>query len=158
MEQKRLTPYPLIKKVLKAFFRTKLRADEEVIGNSDAEIAKELGVTLAIVNHITRKHLNAKYEQLNFRINNNIKRRAMVKIKIKDLKKPYYMYGNKGCLWAGTAHIAEGGSFSGVTLCGVPMLASNWCAIEKVDEIGCPNCIEIYNGIKHTGNEKKDDK
>lgn len=54
------------------------------------------------------------------------------------------MFGNKGALWSNEAHVAKSASFSGQTLCGVPMLSTNWCRIEKVEDIGCKKCIEIY--------------
>lgn len=63
----------------------------------------------------------------------------------KDLQSPFYMFGNKGSVWSNKVHIAEGGSFSGTTLCGTPMLSSNHAVLEDVKEIGCKNCLGIYN-------------
>jgi hypothetical protein len=65
-------------------------------------------------------------------------------MKTSELKASYYMFGNKGALWSNTAHIAQSGSFSGRTLCETPMLSTNWCRIEGVEEIGCPECLEKY--------------
>jgi len=61
---------------------------------------------------------------------------------VKDLKSEYYMFGNKGALWSDEAHISKSGIHT--TLCGSPMLSTNWCGIEDVKTIGCPKCIEIY--------------
>lgn len=65
-----------------------------------------------------------------------------------DLKTNYYIFGNKGNVWSNQCHIAHSGTFSGTTLCGVPMLSSNWARIEQVDHIGCDKCKEIYNKTK----------
>lgn len=59
-----------------------------------------------------------------------------------ELKSGYYMFGNKGTVWSNTAHIAKSGS--SVTLCGTPMLSSNWAQIMKVQDLGCPGCIAKY--------------
>jgi len=66
------------------------------------------------------------------------------RINVSDLKTGYYVFGNKGNVWGNTAHIAKS-DFSGRTLCGVPMLSSNWARIEGVKTIGCPNCLARYN-------------
>ena len=63
---------------------------------------------------------------------------------VSDLKQGYHMFGNKGNLWNNTAHIAKSG-FDGRTLCGTPMLSTNWCKIEDVQHIGCPECLAKYN-------------
>ena len=60
-----------------------------------------------------------------------------------DLKKGFWIFGNKGNVWSNDAHIFQ--SVSSLTLCGVPMLSSNWAKIEDVQEIGCKKCLEIYN-------------
>ena len=52
--------------------------------------------------------------------------------------KSYYVYGNKGNLWSNNAHAALSGEST--TVCGVPMLATNWCAIHGVDEVQCEKC------------------
>jgi hypothetical protein len=66
-------------------------------------------------------------------------------MKTKDLNKGYSIFGNKGAVWSNQCHIAQNGSFSGRTLCGVPMLSSNWARIEDIQEIGCKECLAIYN-------------
>jgi hypothetical protein len=65
-------------------------------------------------------------------------------MKASSLKNPFYHYGNKGAVWSNETHIAESGSFSGETLCGTPMLASNWARIENHETIGCPSCLTAY--------------
>ena len=60
-----------------------------------------------------------------------------------NLKEGYYIFGNKGNVWSNNAHITQ--SSSSLTLCGVPMLSSNWAKIDDVQEIGCKKCLEIYN-------------
>jgi hypothetical protein len=64
---------------------------------------------------------------------------------LKWLDDKHYLYGNKGCVWSKKAHIAESGFNNPGTLCGTPMLATNWVALEGIQEPGCPECIEIYN-------------
>lgn len=54
------------------------------------------------------------------------------------------MYGNKGAMWNNEAHIAKSGTFSGRTLCGTPMLATNHCHLNDVKEIGCKECLKEY--------------
>jgi hypothetical protein len=78
---------------------------------------------------------------------NELERQADVvlgRINVSDLKTGYYVFGNKGNVWNDTAHISKS-DFSGRTLCGVPMLSSNWARIEEVDTIGCSKCLERYN-------------
>lgn len=65
-----------------------------------------------------------------------------------DLKTNYYIFGNKGNVWSNQCHIAHSGTFSGTTLCGVPMLSSNWARIEQVDHIGCEECKKLYHNTK----------
>ena len=77
---------------------------------------------------------------------NELNRQADVvlgRINVSDLKTGYYVFGNKGNVWGNTAHIAKS-DFSGRTLCGVPMLSSNWARIEEVKSIGCPECNKLY--------------
>jgi hypothetical protein len=64
-------------------------------------------------------------------------------MKVTELKEGYHMFGNKGNVWNNTAHIAESG-FKSTTMCGVPMLSTNWARIEKLEEIGCQRCVELY--------------
>lgn len=68
-------------------------------------------------------------------------------MKVSELKPNFYMFGNKGAVWSNTAHIAQAGIFSGTTLCGTPMLSTNWARIEEVEHIGCPECLEAYSKI-----------
>jgi hypothetical protein len=51
----------------------------------------------------------------------------------------YYIFGNKGAVWTNKAHAAKSGDTG--TLCGTPMLSSNWAKIEGVTEVGCPECL-----------------
>ena len=69
-------------------------------------------------------------------------------MKVSELKEGYHMFGNKGTVWNNTAHIAESG-FKGTTLCDTPMLSTNWARIEEVQEIGCPDCLKIYNELQN---------
>jgi hypothetical protein len=62
-------------------------------------------------------------------------------MKTNKLQEGYYMFGNKGAVWANEAHIAHTGS---ETLCGTPMLSSNWARIEGLEEVNCPKCLAIY--------------
>lgn len=59
------------------------------------------------------------------------------------LKTGFYLFGGKGDVWSNTAHLAKS-DFSGRTLCGRPMLSSNWVRIEGVSEPGCKECIRLY--------------
>jgi hypothetical protein len=63
-------------------------------------------------------------------------------MKNKELNSPYYMFGNKGDVWGDRCHISKGGD--SVTLCGIPMLSTNWARIEKVEKIGCKTCVDKY--------------
>jgi formylglycine-generating enzyme required for sulfatase activity len=77
---------------------------------------------------------------------NELNRQADVvttRVNVADLKQGYSVFGNKGNVWNNTAHIAKS-DFSGRTLCGVPMLSSNWARIEQVDTIGCSECLARY--------------
>lgn len=64
-------------------------------------------------------------------------------ISVTDLKPGYSIFGNKGAVWANEAHIAKN-DFSGLTLCGTPMLSSNHARIQKLTHVGCPKCIAVY--------------
>lgn len=59
-----------------------------------------------------------------------------------ELKPQYSIFGNKGNVWNNACHIDKSGQHT--TLCGLPMLSSNWARIEEVEEIGCKECIAIY--------------
>jgi hypothetical protein len=63
-------------------------------------------------------------------------------MKKNDLKKGFWIFGNKGNVWSNTAHIYKSGEGN---LCGTPALSSNWARIENVEHIGCPECLEVYN-------------
>ncbi len=63
-------------------------------------------------------------------------------IKVNELPEGYGMFGNKGDVWGNSAHIRTSGEYE--TLCGTPMLSNNWAVIEKLEEIGCADCIAIY--------------
>jgi hypothetical protein len=65
-------------------------------------------------------------------------------MKISELKKGYSIFGNKGNVWSNTAHIYESGKGN---LCGTPALSSNWASIEKVEQIGCKECLKKYQLI-----------
>lgn len=60
-----------------------------------------------------------------------------------ELHSDYYMYGNKGACWTKNIHIAKSGQST--TLCGTPMLASNWARIWEEEELGCQDCLNEYN-------------
>ena len=62
-------------------------------------------------------------------------------MKINELKANYSIFGNKGNVWSNTAHIYKSGTGN---LCGTPALSTNWALIEKIEEIGCPVCLEKY--------------
>lgn len=61
---------------------------------------------------------------------------------VSELKSNYHIFGNKGNVWGNTAHIYENGKGN---LCGTPALSTNWARIEKVEHIGCQECLEKYN-------------
>jgi len=58
-------------------------------------------------------------------------------------KNGYYLFGGKGDVWSNTAHLSHGGMPT--TLCGRPMLSTNWVRIEGVNEVGCPDCSKFFN-------------
>jgi hypothetical protein len=63
-------------------------------------------------------------------------------MKVEDLQDGYYMFGNKGTVWSDSAHIAGSGS---TTLCGTPMLSTNWARIEALEGPKCPECLTAYS-------------
>lgn len=65
------------------------------------------------------------------------------RLNISELKTSHYAFGGRGDVWSDTAHIAQSGEYS--TMCGRPMLSSNWVKIEGVEHIGCPECLAKYN-------------
>lgn len=66
-------------------------------------------------------------------------------MKVSELKKGFYQFGNKGNVWSNTTHIDSVGRSA--TLCGVPMLSRNWAEILEHPEIGCKECLTIYNEL-----------
>jgi hypothetical protein len=70
----------------------------------------------------------------------------METISVNNLKKGYSIFGNKGAVWGKTCHIKRDG-FASTTLCGTPMLSSNYAQSEKVETIGCSECIKVYKQI-----------
>lgn len=64
-------------------------------------------------------------------------------MKANKLQQGYFQFGNKGAVFTNKTHIALTGTGS-TTLCGTPMLSSNWATIDNHDEIGCPKCLAIY--------------
>ena len=65
------------------------------------------------------------------------------------LNSGYYLFGGKGDVWSNTAHIAKSGQ--SITLCGRPMLSSNWVRISDVKHAGCPNCMVAYATAEQIG-------
>ena len=67
-------------------------------------------------------------------------------MKVNELKSNYHIFGNKGNVWNNTAHIYKNGTGN---LCGTPALSTNWARIEKVETVGCPECLKKYqNEVK----------
>ena len=67
-------------------------------------------------------------------------------MKVNELKSNYHVFGNKGNVWNNTAHIYKNGTGN---LCGTPALSTNWARIEKVEMVGCPECLKKYqNEVK----------
>jgi len=62
-------------------------------------------------------------------------------MKVNELKSNYHVFGNKGNVWNNTAHIYKNGIGN---LCGTPALSTNWARIEKVETVGCPECLKKY--------------
>lgn len=60
-----------------------------------------------------------------------------------ELSSNQYLFGNKGAVWSNQVHIAQSGDTT--TLCGTPMLSSNWARIEGVEVAGCPECLAKAN-------------
>jgi len=66
----------------------------------------------------------------------------MNKVKVKELGNGFMIFGNKGNVWSGTAHAYKLGEGN---LCGTPALSSNHAAHNGVEEVGCPQCLEILS-------------
>jgi len=64
-------------------------------------------------------------------------------MKADKLQEGFFQFGNKGAVGTNKTHIALKG-FNPDTLCGTPMLSTNWAQIDKHEEIGCPECLAIY--------------
>jgi len=60
---------------------------------------------------------------------------------VKDLDSNYHHFGNSGAVWGNKTHIAKSGPR---TLCGTPMLSSNWARIKNHPTIGCAECLKLY--------------
>ena len=58
-------------------------------------------------------------------------------------KNGYYLFGGKGDVWSDTAHLSHGGMAT--TLCGRPMLSTNWVRINEVQEVGCAECSRLFD-------------
>ena len=58
-------------------------------------------------------------------------------------KHGYYLFGGKGDVWSNTAHLSHGGMPT--TLCGRPMLSTNWVRINEVLEVGCTECARLFD-------------
>jgi hypothetical protein len=58
-------------------------------------------------------------------------------------KNGYYLFGGKGDVWSNTAHLSHGGMPT--TLCGRPMLSTNWVRINEVQEVGCSECSRLFD-------------
>lgn len=71
----------------------------------------------------------------------------MEKIKAVELINGFYQFGNKGSVWSDETHIAKSGD--SLTLCGTPMLSSNWARIWEHKEIGCKQCLKVYSPVKY---------
>ena len=62
-----------------------------------------------------------------------------------ELKPGYYQYGNKGAVWTKSVHIYKSGDDTHRTLCGLPMLATNWARIWEYQDCDCKECLTKYN-------------
>jgi hypothetical protein len=69
----------------------------------------------------------------------------MEKVNIKELGKAFFIFGNKGNVWGGTAHAYKAGTGN---LCGTPALSSNHAAMSGITEVGCPKCLELISAFK----------
>ncbi len=58
-------------------------------------------------------------------------------------KNGYFLFGGKGDVWSNTAHLSHGGMAT--TLCGRPMLSTNWVRINEVSEVGCDECSRLFD-------------
>lgn len=67
-------------------------------------------------------------------------------MKTENLSDGFFQFGNKGAIWSNKTHIASNSAT--VTLCGTPMLSSNWANITKHQEIHCQECLERYELVE----------
>jgi hypothetical protein len=68
----------------------------------------------------------------------------MKKINIKELGSGFFIFGNKGNVWSGTAHAYKSGFGPGTgNLCGTPALSTNHAYNEGIKEVGCPECLKF---------------
>lgn len=67
---------------------------------------------------------------------------AAVNFKIHMVDAEHYLFGGKGDVWGNTIHIARKGA---ETLCGKPMLSTNWAGFEEAPTAGCKVCITMHN-------------
>jgi len=58
-------------------------------------------------------------------------------------KHGYYLFGGKGDVWSNTAHLSHGRMPT--TLCGRPMLSTNWVRINEVNVVGCDVCSRLFD-------------
>jgi len=63
--------------------------------------------------------------------------------KEKAKKNGYCLFGGKGDVWSKTAHLSHGGMPT--TLCGRPMLSTNWVGINEVQEVRCSECSRLFD-------------
>ena len=81
------------------------------------------------------------------------KKSKVLEIPASELMSGYFLFGNKGAMWSNECHIANS-RYDGRTLCGTPMLSSNyassveWREQYNVTGARCPKCIEAYNPKK----------
>jgi hypothetical protein len=75
--------------------------------------------------------------------------KVMKKIDIKELGPGYFIFGNKGNVWSGTAHAYKSGFGPGTgNLCGTPALSTNHVYNEGITEVGCPECLKVLEEQK----------
>lgn len=73
----------------------------------------------------------------------------MAEFNIHMIDNEHYLFGNKGAVWTNKIHIAKiNNNNNGGSLCGTPMLSTNWAGFEKNPQAGCEKCLEIYNNNK----------
>jgi hypothetical protein len=69
-------------------------------------------------------------------------------MKKSELTKGFSQFGNHGAVWTNQTHISKSGDWTHRTLCGTPMLSRNWAEIEEHQEIGCKDCIVVYEYLQ----------